>query len=152
VDLDELSTGEKTVAGTGTVLVVDLAFLPWQSIDLGLTTFTRRAVESPNALLGVLAMLLAVAAVAATLLRVRKPEALPELPLSWERATFLAAAAVVVLLVAKLAAETEALGVGAWLGVALAAGMAAGAALEVRADGLVSGRAPRRSGPGAPTG
>lgn len=128
VDLDELSAGEKTVAGTGTVLVVDLAFLPWQSIDLGLTTFSRSAVESPNALLGALALVLAVAAVAATLLRARKPEALPELPLSWERTTFLAAAAVVVLLVAKLVAEPEALGVGAWLGVLLAAGMAAGAA------------------------
>ena len=128
VDLDELSSGEKTVAGTGIVLVVDLAFLPWQSIDLGVTTFTRSAVEPPNAVLGVLALLLTVATVAATLLRALRPGSLPDLPLSWERATLLAAGAVVVLLAAKMVAETEALGVGAWLGVLLAGGMVAGAA------------------------
>jgi hypothetical protein len=152
VDLDRLGAGEKIVAGTGIVLVVDLAFLPWQSVDLGLTTFTRSAIESPNAVLGVLALLLAGAVVAVTLLRALPPEKLPEPSLPGECATSLAAAGVLALLVAKLVAETDALGIGAWLGVVLAAGMAAGAALEVRADAAVSRRAPPRSDPGERSG
>lgn len=129
VDLDRLSTGEKTVAGSGIVLVVDLVFLPWQSIDLGISTLTRSAVESPNAVLGVLAVVLAVAAVAVTLLGPGESESTrPDEPRRREGAAFLAAAGVLALLLAKLVAETESLGVGAWLGVLLATGMVAGAA------------------------
>lgn len=135
MDLDELTLSDKIIAGTGIVLIIDLLFLPWHSIDLGITTFTRSGVESPNSFWGVLALLLTIAVVAVTLLRVLKPEtSLPELPVSWDRAIFFAAAATLVLLVLKLVMEMDALGFGAWLGILLAAGMAYGGYLKYQAD------------------
>lgn len=135
MDLDELTLSDKIIAGTGIVLIIDLLFLPWHSIDLGITTFTRSGVESPNSFWGVLALLLTIAVVAVTLLRALKPEtSLPDLPVSWDRAIFFAAAATLVLLVLKLVMEMDALGFGAWLGILLAAGMAYGGYLRYQAD------------------
>ncbi len=135
MDLDKLTLSDKIIAGTGIVLIIDLLFLPWHSIDLGITTFTRTGVESPNSFWGVLALLLTIAVVAATLLRVLKPETkLPDLPVSWDRAIFFGAAAVLVLLVLKLVMEMDALGFGAWLGILLAAGMTYGGYLKYQAD------------------
>ena len=135
MDLDKLTLSDKIIAGTGIVLIIDLLFLPWHSIDLGITTFTRSGVESPNSFWGVLALLLTIAVVAVTLLRVLKPEtSLPDLPVSWDRAIFFAAAATLVLLLLKLVMEMDALGFGAWLGILLAAGMAYGGYLKYQAD------------------
>jgi hypothetical protein len=135
MELDKLTLSDKIIAGAGVVLIIDLLFLPWHSIDIGVLSFTRSAVESPNAFWGVLALLLTVALVAVTLLRVLKPEtALPDLPVSWDRAVFFAAAAVLVSLFLKLVMETEALGFGAWLGLLLAAGVAYGGYLKYQAD------------------
>ena len=135
MDLDELSRCEKIVAGAGIVLVVDLAFLPWRSIDLGITTFTRSAVETSQAWLGILALILTVAVVAVTVLRARgRADVLPDLPVSWAGATAVAAGATLVLLVVKLLLEMDSLGVGAWLAILLAAAMTYGAVLGLRAD------------------
>lgn len=135
MDLDKLSLSDKIIAGTGIVLIIDLLFLPWHSIDLGVTTWTRTGIESPNSFWGVLALLLTIAVVAVTLLRVLKPEtSLPDLPVSWDRAIFFAAAATLGLLVLKLILETDELGIGAWLGLLLAAGMTYGGYLKFQAD------------------
>jgi hypothetical protein len=152
LDLDELTPADKAVAGSGIVLVVDLAFLPWQSIDLGLATFTRSAVESPYRLPAVLAVLVTIAVVAVTLLRSLRPEVALTPPLAWAGSTGAGSAAVLVLLAAKMLLEPAALGIGAWLGILLAATMVAGSCLGLRAEPAVSRPAPRRSGRGAPTG
>ena len=52
----------------------------------------------------------------------------------------------------NLLLEPAALGIGAWLGILLAATMVAGSCLGLRAEPAVSRPAPRRSGRGAPTG
>lgn len=138
LDLDELTAGDKTVAGSGIVLAVDLVFLPWQSIDLGLATFTRSAVESPYRLPAVLAVLVTIAVVAVTLLRSRRPDVVLTPPLAWEGSTGAGSAAVLVLLAAKMLLEPAALGIGAWLGILLAAAMVAGSCLGVRVPAHVA--------------
>jgi hypothetical protein len=140
MDLDKLSLSDKIIAGTGIVLIIDLLFLPWHSVDLGITTWTRTGIESPNSFWGVLALLLTIAVVAVTLLRVFKPDTkLPDLPVSWDRAIFFGAAATLGLLVLKLILETNELGIGAWLGLLLAAGMTYGGYLKFQADSAAAG-------------
>lgn len=137
MDLDKLSLSDKIIAATGIVLIIDLLFLPWHSIDLGPFggSVTRSGVESPNSFWGVLALLLTIAVVAVTLVRVLKPETkLPDLPVTWDRAIFFGAAATLVLLFLKLVMETDALGFGAWLGILLAGGMTYGGYLKFQAD------------------
>jgi hypothetical protein len=135
MDLDKLTLSDKIIAGTGIVLIIDLLFLPWHSIDVGPFSASLTAIEERNAFLGILALLLTIALVAVTLLRVLKPETqLPDLPVSWDRATFFGAVAVLGLLLLKLILETDYLGIGAWLGILLAAGMAYGGYLKHQAD------------------
>jgi hypothetical protein len=135
MDLDKLTLSDKIIAATGIVLIIDLLFLPWHSVDIGIVSFTRSGVESPNAFWGVLALLLTIAVVAVTLVRALKPETkLPDLPVSWDRAIFFGAAAVLVLLFLKLVMETDSLGFGAWLGILLAAGLTYGGYLKFQAD------------------
>lgn len=136
MDLDKLSLSDKIIAGTGIVLVIDLLFLPWHSVDLGpLGDYSRSGVESPNSFWGIIALLLTIAVVAVTVVRVFKPETkLPELPVTWDRATFFAAAATLAVLALKLVLETDFLGFGAWLGILLAAGMTYGGYLKFQAD------------------
>ncbi len=135
MDLDKLSLSDKIIAGTGIVLIIDLLFLPWHSIDIGPFSTSLTAIEERNAFLGVLALLLTIAVVAVTLVRVFKPETkLPDLPVTWDRAIFFGAAATLGLLVLKLILETDFLGIGAWLGLLLAAGMTYGGYLKFQAD------------------
>ena len=137
MDLNKLSLSDKIIAATGIVLIIDLLFLPWHSVDLGPFggTFTRSGIESPNSFWGVLALLLAIAVVAVTLIRALKPETtLPDLPVSWNQAIFYASAATAVLLLLKLLIETDGLGFGSYLGVILAGGMAYGGFLKFQDD------------------
>ena len=140
MDLDKLTLSDKIIAGTGIVLIIDLLFLPWHSVDVGpFGDYTRSGVESPGSFWGILALLLTIVVVAATLVRVFKPETkLPDLPVTWVRAIFFGAAAVLALLVIKLITETDFLGFGAWLGLLLAAGMTYGGYLKFQADSTAS--------------
>lgn len=126
VDLDKLTMGEKIVAGAGIVLIIDLLFLPWHNIDIGILSVSRKAIQSPNALWGVLALLLAVAMVAVVCVSRFTTTQLPDLPVPWPQAMFIGGIAVAALLVLKLILETSFLGFGAILGVLLGAGMAYG--------------------------
>ncbi len=137
MDLSKLSLSDKIIGGTGIVLIIDLLFLPWHSIDLGAFggSITRTAVQDPNAIWGIFALLLTIAIVAVVAVRALKPETtLPDLPVTWNQAIFYAAAATAALLLLKLVIETSQLGFGAFLGIILAGGMAYGGFLKFQDD------------------
>lgn len=137
MDLSKLSLSDKIIGGTGIVLLLDLLAFPWHSIDLGPFggSFTRTAIQSPNGIWGVLALLLTAAVVAVLAVQAFKPETkLPEIPVTWNQAIFYATVAVAALLLLKLVIETTALGFGAYLGILLAGGMAYGGFLKFQED------------------
>lgn len=131
MDLKKLSLGERILAGAGIALVIDLLFLPWHHIKVGvrgiaLVEANRSGIESPNAFLGVLALLVAAALVAHVILSEYTSVKLPTLPVSWGRADLIGGVAVAAILLLKLVLETDFLGFGAWLGLVLGAAMAYG--------------------------
>lgn len=126
VDLSKLTMGEKIVGGAGILLLIDLLFLPWHKIDLGIISVSRSAIESPNGFWGALALLVTIAMVAVVVLTRFTSTKLPDLPIPLGRAMFFAGIAVVALLVIKLIVETDFLGFGAWLGLLLGAAVAYG--------------------------
>jgi hypothetical protein len=144
VDLSKLTLGEKIVAGAGIALVIDLLFLPWHTVDIGILEISRSGIESPNAFWGVVAMLLAAAMVAAVTVRRLTNAELPELGVPLEQVLFIAGVAVAALLALKLLLETDALGFGAFLGILLAAAIAYGGFLMREESGRADA-GPRRT-------
>lgn len=126
MDLSKLTMGEKVVLGAGVVLLIDLLFLPWHNIDLGFVSVSRSAIESPNAFWGILAMLVTLAMVVVVVVSRFTTAKLPDLPVPWPQAMFIAGIVVAALLLLKLVVETDFLGFGAWLGVLLGGAMAYG--------------------------
>jgi len=120
VNFSTLSRGEKVVVRVGAGLLVDMLFFPWHRVPPGLT---RTAIQSPNSLQGTIAFLLVVAMVAQNLMA-RSSSSSPNLTLV--RLQPVAGAAVLALLVWKLTLLALYLSVGAYLGLALAAGLAYG--------------------------
>ena len=123
MDLRNLSLGERIMSLAGVLLVIDLLFLPWHRIELGIGTVSRSGLQSPNGFLGLLAALLAAAIVVRVIVSEFTTIELPHLPVSWERADLIAAAAVAALLMLKLVLETSFLSIGAWLAIPLAAAL-----------------------------
>lgn len=131
MDLSKLTQGEKIVLGAGVVLLIDLLFLPWhrEKVELALnlsSTFSATAIESPNAFWGVVALLITGAMVAVVIAMRFTSAKLPDLPIPWGQAMFIAGVAVAALLLLKLVLETSALGIGAGLGILLGGAMAFG--------------------------
>ena len=125
MDLSRLSQGERIVLAAGVLLIIDLLFLPWHSIDLGglgdglgIDT-TRSGVQSPNAFYGIVALILALVMVIQIVVDKLTSAVLPNPPVPWGQVHLIAGIAVAVLLVIKLIAETDFLGFGAYLGVLL---------------------------------
>lgn len=131
MNLTKLTLGERIVLAVGTLLIVDLLFLPWYDVDFGgLVTgvdTTRSGVESPNSGYGVIAVIVTLVMVgqivASRLLSAR----LPAPPIPWSQVHLIAAAFVLGLLVGKLVAETDFLGFGAYIGLALGVALVFGA-------------------------
>lgn len=145
MDLNKLSMGDKVVAGAGIALVINLVFLPWHKVDLGILKVTRTGIESPNAIWGILAMLVALAMVAVVVVGRLTTAKLPEIGMPWEQAELIAGGAVAALLVLKLVLETDALGFGAFLGIILA-GVVVYGAIVMRKE---SGPTASGTGPGS---
>lgn len=142
MDLNKLTQGEKVVGAAGTALVVDLLFFPWHRIDLGILSVTRSAVESPNGFWGALALLVTIVMVAAVVVTRFTTTKLPDLPVPLGQAVFIAGVVVAGLLLLKLVAETDALGIGAWLGILLGGAVAYGGYLMRQEAGPLSGQPP----------
>src|ERR1044072_5049448 len=94
MDLKRLSTGERYMALGGVLLVLDLLLLPWHRISIGIGAFgvtaSRSGLESPNAFLGILAALIALAVVARIVVTEFTSVELPALPVTWYQADLMA--------------------------------------------------------------
>jgi hypothetical protein len=122
MDLKKLSLGERIIGAAGLFLLIDLLFLPWHRISIGIPgiariTENRSGIQSPNGFLGLLALLVVAALVARLVISGFTKIELPEIPVSWGRADLLGAAGAAVLLLLKLVLETDFLGFGAWLAI-----------------------------------
>jgi hypothetical protein len=131
MDISKLSQGERIVLVAGVLLIIDLLFLPWHSIDLGGLNvpgvdLTRSGVQSPNGGYGVVALLLAIVMVAQIVATKLASASLPSPPVPWSQVHFIAGIAVAALLVLKLVVETESLGVGSYRGILLGLAVAYG--------------------------
>lgn len=126
MDLSKLTMGEKIILGAGAVLLIDLLFLPWHKVDLGIVSVSRSAIQSPNAFWGLLALLVTIAVVAVVAVNRFTSAKLPDLPVPLGQAVFFAGIAVLALLLLKLVVETDFLGFGAYLAILLGAAMAYG--------------------------
>ena len=144
MDLSKMRVPDWILGGCALVLIIDLLFFPWHSIDLGpFGDVNRSATESPNGFWGILALLLALVVLVVVILRRLTTVNLPELPIPWGDALFYGAIATLVVLLIKLIAETDSLGFGAWLGILLGAGMVYGGFATKQADaGTTTGSTP----------
>jgi hypothetical protein len=134
VDLSKMRVPDWILGGCALVLIIDLLFFPWHSVDTVLGDFNYSATESPNGFWGILALLLALVVLVVVILRRLTTVNLPELPIPWGDALFYGAIATLAVLVIKLLLETDALGFGAWLGILLAGGMVYGGFATKQAD------------------
>lgn len=120
--LGELSAGERIVLVAGLLLIADLLFVPWHSVDVGdldiVFDGTRTGVEDPNGAYGVVAAVLAAIMVVQIVIARLTPIRLPDPPfLPWPHVHLIAGIFVFVVLAIKLARETELLGFGSYSGV-----------------------------------
>jgi hypothetical protein len=141
MDLSRLTQGERIVLAAGVLLIIDLLFLPWHSIDLGVSIpgldTTRSAVQSPNGGYGVLALILTIIMVAQIIAAKIAGASLPEPPIPWSQIHVIAGTTVAILLIIKLVRETDSLGFGCYLGVLLGIVLAYGAYALRREDSIL---------------
>ena len=128
MDLSRLSRGERVVVLAGGCLLLDLMFFPWHRYNSPFVALlggkpTRTALQSPNALQGTLAFLVAVAMVAQVIMtRFTSQKVNPALV----KLQPAAGLAVLGLLAWKLSIDLSNLSVGAYLGMLLAVALAYG--------------------------
>ena len=126
MNLNDLSLGQKIIGAAGIILIIDLLFLPWHSVDLGFAEVSRSGIESPNSFYGILALIIAILMVVVVVMQAMAADKLPDLPVPYGRALFIAGVVTFALLLLKLVVETDFLGFGAWLGLICAAALAYG--------------------------
>src|SRR4051794_36132067 len=100
MDLSRLSQGERIVLIAGVLLIIDLLFLPWHSIDLGDAADalgvdpTQRGVQAPNSFWGVVALIITLVMVAQIVLDKLTGGAVPDPPVPWAQIHMIAGIAV----------------------------------------------------------
>jgi hypothetical protein len=116
--LAALTRGERIVLGGGLLLVVDLVFLPWYSVDLGGLEIafdpTRTGIQDPYPAYGLVAVILTLVMIAQIVLVRLLSVNVPAPGVSWPQVHLIAGVFVVVVIAVKLARETEFLGYGAY--------------------------------------
>jgi len=138
MDLSRLSRGERVVLLAGAFLLLDLFSFPWHRYPTALLLLgsvednTRTGIQSPHALQGTLAFLVAVAMVAQVVMtRFTNQPVNPVLA----KLQPVAGMAVVALLAWKLAIDPSNLSVGCYLGMVLAGALAYGGVTMGRDSG-----------------
>lgn len=135
MDLSRLTRGERAVLLAGGALLVDLLMFPWHKYPFGVFADpTRTGIQSPHALQGTLAFLVAVGMVAQVAMTRFTAQAVnPRLA----KLQPVAGMAVVALLAWKLAIDTSFLSVGCYLGLALGGLLAYGGLTMGRDSGAL---------------
>ena len=145
-NIKKLPRSQQIIAASGLLLLIDLLFLPWHRVTVGIpglaeVSASRSAVQSPIAFLGFLAFLGAAALVAHVVVSEFTEVELPELPVTWGRADLIASVTVAGLLLLKLVLKPDHLGIGAWMGLLLAAALAYGGVRRYQETEAVQGAA-----------
>lgn len=129
--INEMSTGEKLIAGGGIVLLI-ASFLPWYKVSVSALGFSASASasgwESPGALFSILAVIIGVVMAAAVLAPKFSTVQLPDLggSLTWGQAYFAGGIATLVLVIIKFLDHSSNLSYGFFLGFLAAIALAAG--------------------------
>lgn len=126
--INELSLGEKLIAGAGILLLLDSFILPWYDVDTIIGSITRNGWESPGAIWSILAVLVGLVLAVAVLGPKFGNMQLPALPNNVTLGQFFlgGGALAFAFLVIKFINESDYIGIGFWLGFLLTAALAAG--------------------------
>lgn len=132
MDLSTLNREDWIVGGGGILLLIDLLFFPWhhESASIGAVSISasQSATSAPDAIWGVLALLVTIAIVVDLALARFSPQTLlPTTQLGRDMTRVAAAGVVLLLLLIKLFAHTSYLGFGAYLGLILSIAVLVGA-------------------------
>lgn len=127
MNLEDVSRDDWILSGVALVLVIDLLFLPWFSISLGvLGSVSFSATAAPDGWLGILAVLTAIALIADLAIERLSPgTALPNIGGSRTQTRFVLACVAAVFVVLKFLFHIHFgdFGFGFWAGVVLTVGL-----------------------------
>lgn len=127
MNLEDVSRDDWILSGVALVLVIDLLFLPWFSISLGvLGSVSFSATAAPDGWLGILAVLTAIALIADLAIERLSPgTALPNIGGSRTQTRFVLACVAAVFAVLKFLFHIHFgdFGFGFWAGVVLTVGL-----------------------------
>lgn len=116
MDFQKLDRRFQLMLPSGPILLIFLIFAPWHQSGSGSYGLSQTAVQAPNALLGVIALLAVVISLLISFAQVLDSDKLPESPQgkSWEEVIFVVSAILLGSLFLKLILETSFLAWGAW--------------------------------------
>ena len=116
MDFQKLERRFQLMLPSAPILLLFLIFAPWHQFGSGSWGMSQSAIQAPNALLGVIALLSVVISMLISFAQVLGSDKLPESPKgkSWEEVVFLVSAVMLGALLLKLILETSFLGWGAW--------------------------------------
>ena len=115
MDFQNLDRRFQLMLPSGPILVIFLIFAPWHQFGSGPYGISSSALQAPNALLGIVALLTVVISLLISFAQVLGSDKLPESPQgkSWEEVVFIVNAILLVSLLLKLILETTLRGWGA---------------------------------------
>ena len=116
MDFQKLERRFQLMLPSAPILLLFLIFAPWHQFGSGSWGMSQSAIQAPNALLGVIALLTVVISMLISFAQVLGSDKLPESPKgkSWEEVVFLVSAVMLGALLLKLILETSFLGWAAW--------------------------------------
>ena len=116
MDFQNLDRRFQLMLPSGPILVIFLIFGPWHRFGSGPYGISSSALQAPNALLGIVALLTVVISLLISFAQGLGSDKLPESPQgkSWEEVVFIVNAILLASLLLKLILETTLLGWGAW--------------------------------------
>ena len=116
MDFQKLERRFQLMLPSAPILLLLLIVAPWHQFGSGSWGMSQSAIQAPNALLGVIALLTVVISMLISFSQVLGSDKLPESPKgkSWEEVVFLVSAVMLGALLLKLILETSFLGWGAW--------------------------------------